>query len=61
MKGTFGDMMDYSSELSQKRAEKAGGIDPVKKKHFENYEKAVGKNRNRKALYSATLRYLFLL
>tara|TARA_Y100000004_G_scaffold195663_2_gene263302 strand:- start:1651 stop:2031 length:381 start_codon:yes stop_codon:yes gene_type:complete len=43
MKGTFGDIMDYSSELSQKRAEKAGGIDPVKKKHFENYEKAVGK------------------
>jgi|TARA_Y100000401_G_C8308741_1_gene218459 hypothetical protein len=43
MKGTFGDMMDYSSELSEKRAEKAGGVDPVKKKHFENYEKAVGK------------------
>jgi hypothetical protein len=43
MKGTLGDMMDYSSELSQKRAEKSGGVDPVKKKHFENYEKAVGK------------------
>ena len=43
MKGTFGDMMDYSSELSQKRAEKAGGVDPVKKKHFERYEKEVGK------------------
>ena len=43
MKGTIGDMMDYSSELSQKRAEKSGGVDPVKKKHFENYEKAVGK------------------
>ena len=24
MKGTFGDMMDYSSELSEKRAEKSG-------------------------------------
>ncbi len=43
MKGTFGDMMDYSSELSEKRAEKSGGVDPVKKKHFESYEKEVGK------------------
>ena len=34
MKGTFGDMMDYSAELSEKRSEKRG---------FENYEKKVGK------------------
>ena len=39
MKGTFGDMMDYSAELSEKRSEKRGGEDPMKKKHFENYEK----------------------
>tara|TARA_Y100000004_G_scaffold148892_1_gene170592 strand:+ start:22 stop:402 length:381 start_codon:yes stop_codon:yes gene_type:complete len=43
MKGTVGDMMDYSAELSEKRAEKSGGIDPVRKKHFDNYEKSVGK------------------
>ena len=43
MKGTFGDMMDYTAELSEKRAEKSGGIDPIKKKHFERYEKDVGK------------------
>ena len=43
MKGTFGDMMDYSAELSEKRSEKRGGEDPTKKRHFENYEKKVGK------------------
>ena len=43
MKGTVGDMMDYSAELSEKRAEKSGGIDPISKKHFDNYEKSVGK------------------
>jgi|TARA_Y100001973_G_scaffold64382_1_gene94062 hypothetical protein len=43
MKGTVGDMMDYSAELSEKRAEKSGGIDPIRKKHFDNYEKSVGK------------------
>lgn len=38
-KGTVGDMLDYSSEMSQKRAELAGGKDPVKEKYFENYSK----------------------
>ena len=32
-KGTMGDMLDYSKELSQKRAEKNGGVDPVKQKY----------------------------
>tara|TARA_R100001443_G_scaffold16503_1_gene26556 strand:- start:379 stop:762 length:384 start_codon:yes stop_codon:yes gene_type:complete len=36
-KGTYGDMMDYSSELSEKRAAANGGIDPVKQKYFKNY------------------------
>ena len=43
MKGTFGDMMDYSKELSEKRAEKAGGEDPIKRQHFNRNEKEVGK------------------
>tara|TARA_Y100001951_G_C11038527_1_gene128932 strand:- start:64 stop:444 length:381 start_codon:yes stop_codon:yes gene_type:complete len=43
MKGTVGDMMDYSAELSEKRAERTGGEDPLKKKHFKEYEKLVGK------------------
>jgi len=38
-KGTMGDMMDLSAELSAKRAEKAGGIDPVKEKFYDNYAK----------------------
>jgi len=43
MKGTFGDMMNYSAELSEKRAERIGGEDPLKRKHFKEYEKLVGK------------------
>lgn len=43
MKGTFGDMMDYSAELSEKRASKSGGEDPLKRRFFNNYEKKVGK------------------
>ncbi|NVM34334.1 MAG: hypothetical protein HWN81_01985 [Candidatus Lokiarchaeota archaeon] len=36
-KGSFGDMMDYSKEMSQKRAEANGGIDPVREKTFKDY------------------------
>ena len=35
--GTMGEMMDYSKELSQSRAEKNGGIDPIKEKHYKDY------------------------
>lgn len=38
-KGTIGDMMDLSAELSAKRAEKSGGLDPVKEKFYDNYKK----------------------
>jgi hypothetical protein len=38
-KGSMGDMLDYSAEMSSKRSEQAGGIDPIKKKFFENYSK----------------------
>ncbi len=38
-KGTIGDMMDLSAELSSKRAEKAGGLDPVKEKFYDSYAK----------------------
>lgn len=41
-KGTIGDMMDLSSELSAKRAEIAGGKDPVKEKFYDNYAKERG-------------------
>lgn len=36
-RGTMGDMMDYSKELSHVRAEKNGGVDPVKEKYFKDY------------------------
>ena len=36
---TMGEMMDYSRELSDKRASQNGGVDPVKQKYFEKYSK----------------------
>jgi len=42
MKGTVGDLLDYSAELSERRAEANGGVDPIKKKALENYSKATG-------------------
>lgn len=41
-KGTFGDIMDCSKEMSAKRAEKNGGIDPVKEKYYKDYSKERG-------------------
>ena len=44
MKGTYGDLQDYSAQLSEKRAkESITGEDPVKRKHFDKYEKKTGK------------------
>lgn len=40
-KGTYGNMIDYSKELSQKREAIIGGKDPIK----ENYYKEYSKNR----------------
>jgi hypothetical protein len=39
---TVGDMMDLSSEMSERRAGKAGK-DPIKQKAFDKYNKEVGK------------------
>lgn len=39
MKGSVGDIWDHSKELSQARAEKSGGIDPIQRKFFDNYSK----------------------
>lgn len=36
---TIGDTMKRSEELSQKRAEQNGGVDPVQKKFFKEYSK----------------------
>jgi hypothetical protein len=36
-KGTYGDLIDKSKELSEKRAKTYGGSDPVKEKFFKDY------------------------
>ncbi len=41
-KGTVGDMMDLSKELSATRAAQNGGQDPVKQKMFKDYKKQTG-------------------
>ena len=38
-KGTYGNMLDYSEELSEKRASVMGGVDPVKQKYYKEYSK----------------------
>lgn len=39
MKGTYGDLQNYSKELSEQRKSIHGGIDPVQQKHFKKYSK----------------------
>lgn len=38
-KGSYGDLLDQSAELSAQRAKENGGIDPVKQKYYKNYSK----------------------
>lgn len=42
MKGSVGDLWDVSREMSERRAEKIGAEDPVKREMFNNYEKKNG-------------------
>lgn len=44
--GTYGDLMDRSAELSEARAEKNGGVDPIKQKFFDDYAKKRGGKRH---------------
>jgi len=39
MKGTLGEIWDYSEELSKKRASKYDGVDPLRKKAEDKYSK----------------------
>jgi predicted nucleic acid-binding Zn ribbon protein len=43
MKGTVGDMLDMSAEMSAARQEKVGNEDPVKRKFYDSYKDKVGK------------------
>ncbi|MAF25916.1 hypothetical protein CL634_10125 [bacterium] len=43
-KGTYGDLLDTSAELSAQRAGERGGVDPLKQKYYDNYaENRAGK------------------
>lgn len=39
MKGSYGDLQNYSKELSDQRKKIHGGIDPVEQKYFKQYSK----------------------
>ena len=41
-KGTYGDILDFSKEQSEKRAAQRDGVDPVKQKYYNDYSKARG-------------------
>lgn len=43
-KWTMGDAAEASRELSMKRAERNGGVDPIVQKHKEDYKKKTGKD-----------------
>ena len=43
-KGTYGDLIDKSAELSEKRAKQHGGKDPVKEKFLSDYKTKTGKD-----------------
>ena len=38
-KGTYGDLLDKSNELSERRAKEHGGQDPIKEKFLNDYSK----------------------
>lgn len=38
-KGTMGDLLDQSAEMSEKRAQQNGGVDPIKQQYFKDYSK----------------------
>jgi len=46
--GTMGDLMDYSKELSEKRAAK-DGKDPLKEKFYRDHEKKHGRKHQSEA------------
>ncbi len=47
-KGSMGDLMDQSAELSSKRAAQNGGVDPLKKEYFKKYSEERAGNKHPK-------------
>jgi hypothetical protein len=41
-KGTMGDLLEQSAELSEKRSEQNGGVDPLKEQYFKRYSEERG-------------------
>lgn len=41
-RGTYGNMLDYSKELSEKRSQIVGGSDPVKDNYYKKYSQDRG-------------------
>ena len=52
-KGSYGDLMDRSKEMSEKRAAENGGVDPIKQKYLENYSKQRGGKKHFSELKSS--------
>lgn len=55
MKGTVGDLLDKSAELSAKRADESGGVDPLKKEYYKKYseERKGAKHPDEKKTYES--------
>lgn len=53
---TVGQMQDLAKELSEERAAKNGGIDPVKEKYYKDYEKKIGQKHSDVKLREARAR-----
>ena len=47
-KGSMGDLLDQSAELSEKRASQNDGVDPLKKEYFKKYSDERGGEKHHK-------------
>ena len=45
-KGSYGDMIDYSHEQSERRAAQRGGVDPIKQQYYKKYAEERGGKRH---------------
>ncbi len=57
-KGSLAQIIEKSAELSQERADKAGGVDPIKSKYYEDYSKKRGGAVHKDILKKQTLQKL---
>lgn len=59
-KGTVGDLLDRSAELSKERASQNGGVDPLKENYYNRYTKerngAIHPDKNQKTFENKHIR-----